>query len=198
MAPASRGRSGACVVAAGLDLGRHPAAVLASLPARCAFAVLGGVLARVLRSPRAGRRTGTPTRRAADPGPPAHPAQRRIPASGPVLSSVPTAVRTVPPVSRPAGEALQPVRVRGHSGVSDITLGRATVESNLYAQLQGSCTLGRNIGCPAGPHVNISQFENTDTSREYLRDEHRPASGRHQAAIRRTVNRILLIKWALS
>jgi hypothetical protein len=65
------------------------------------------------------------------------------------------------------------------------------------AQLQGSCTSGGNTGFRAGPHINITQFENTDASREYLRDEHRPASGRHQAAIRRTVNRILLIAWTL-
>jgi hypothetical protein len=62
---ASRGRSGACVLAAALNLSRHPAAVLTSLPAPCAFADLDGVLARVLRSPRADRRAGSPARRAA-------------------------------------------------------------------------------------------------------------------------------------
>ena len=60
------------------------------------------------------------------------------------------------------------MRVHGHSGVLDITLGRPTVEwtveSNLYAQLQGSCTLGRSMGFQPGPHVNIAQFENTDTT----------------------------------
>jgi hypothetical protein len=41
-----------------------------------------------------------------------------------------------------------------------------TVESNLHVQLQGSCALGRNAGSRPGPHVNINQFENTDTNRE--------------------------------
>jgi hypothetical protein len=72
-------------------------------------------------------------------------------------------VRTVPPASRPAREALYPVRVHGHSDVLDITLGQATaewtVESNLYAQLQGSCTLGRDMGFQPGSHTNIAQFE---------------------------------------
>jgi len=39
---------------------------LTSLPAPCAFADLDGVLARVLRSPRVDRRTGSPARRAAE------------------------------------------------------------------------------------------------------------------------------------
>jgi hypothetical protein len=53
-------------VAAALSLSRHRAAVLTSLPAPCAFADLDGVLARVLRLPRADRRTGSPARRAAE------------------------------------------------------------------------------------------------------------------------------------
>ena len=48
-----------------------------------------------------------------------------------------------------------------------------TVESNLYVQLQGSCTLGRSMGFQPGPHANIAQFENTDTNRENVRDGHR-------------------------
>ena len=71
-----------------------------------------------------------------------------------------------------------------------------TVESNLYAQLPGSCTLGRNMGFQPGPHANMAQFENTGTNREMFEMGTVPASGRHQAAIRRTVNRILLIEWA--
>jgi hypothetical protein len=59
------------------------------------------------------------------------------------------------------------------------------VESNLYAQLQGSCTLGRNMGFQPGPHTSITQFENTDTNRENVRDGHRAdgwsASGYNQA-----------------
>ena len=53
-------------MAAALNLSRHPAAILTSLPAPCAFADLDGVLARVLRSPRADRRTGSPAHRAAE------------------------------------------------------------------------------------------------------------------------------------
>ena len=34
-----------------------------------------------------------------------------------------------------------------------------TMESNLYAQLQRSCTLGRDIGFQPGPHASIAQFE---------------------------------------
>jgi len=93
------------------------------------------------------------------------------------------------------------VRVHGHSDVLDITLEQATVEwnvkSNLYAQLQGSCTLGRNMGFQPRPHANIAQFENTNTAGKTFEMGAVPASGRHQTAIRRTVNRILLIKWTL-
>jgi hypothetical protein len=60
-----------------------------------------------------------------------------------------------------------------------------TVESNLYAQLQGSCTLGRDMGFQPGPHANMAQFENTDANRENVRDGHRSgersASGCNQA-----------------
>ena len=38
------------------------------------------------------------------------------------------------------------------------------MESNLYAQLQGSCTLGRDMGFQPGPHATIPQFENTDAT----------------------------------
>ena len=89
------------------------------------------------------------------------------------------------------------MRVHGHSDVLDITLERATVEwtvkSNLHAQLQDSCTLGRNMGFQPGPHANIAQFENTDTTGKIFEMGTVPTSGRHQTAIRRTVNRILLI-----
>jgi hypothetical protein len=71
--------SGAWVLLATVNLCRHPTAVLTSLSAPCAFAELAGVLARVLRSPRADCRTGLPAPRAGDPEPPAHPALRRMP-----------------------------------------------------------------------------------------------------------------------
>ena len=94
-------------MAAALNLSRHPAAVLTSLPAPSVFADLDGVLA--------------PCPALASSGPPgwiasasggriqSRPRIRHCgacPVSGPVLSSVPTAVRTVPPVSRPARGAL--------------------------------------------------------------------------------------------
>ena len=116
------------------------------------------------------------------------------PVSGPVLSSVPAARSGR---SRRRRGRRGPVRVHGHSGVSGIMLEQATVESNLYAQLQGSCTLGRNMGFQPGPHANIAQVENTDTNRENDRNGHRSGERSAQMAIRRTVNRILLIKWTL-
>ena len=60
----------------------------------------------------------------------------------------------------------------------DITLGRATVEwtmeSNLYAQLQGSCTLGREMGFQPSLHPNIALFENTDTTRQNAQNARHP------------------------
>ena len=47
------------------------------------------------------------------------------------------------------------------------------MESNLYAQLRRSCTLGRDMVSRPGSHANIAQFENTDISRDSVRDEHR-------------------------
>lgn len=167
-------------MAAALNLSRHPAAVLTSLPAPCAFADLDGVLAPCPALASSGP-PGLDRRRVGrlDPEPPRIRHCGACPASGPVLSSVPTAVRTVPPASRPAREALYPVRVHGHSDVLDITLGQATaewtVESNLYAQLQGSCTLGRDMGFQPGSHTNIAQFENTAINREDARNGHRSA-----------------------
>jgi len=55
-----------------------------------------------------------------------------------------------------------------------------TMESNLYAQLQRSCTLGRDMGSQAGSHANIAQFENTDINREDARNGHR--SGKRSAS----------------
>jgi hypothetical protein len=153
---ASRGRSGACVLAAALNFGPHPAAVLTSLAAPCAFADLDGVLARVLRSPRAGRRTGSPGRRAAGSGAAAHPALRRIPGVRTHLSRY---LKSGPggPASVAAGEGSPvtsedswPFRCFGHH------VGASDVESNLYVQLQGSCTLGRNMGFQLGPYTNIA------------------------------------------
>ena len=66
IAPGEPRALGACVLAAALSLSRHPAAVLTSLRAPCSFADLDGVLARVLRSPRADCRAGSPARRAAE------------------------------------------------------------------------------------------------------------------------------------
>ena len=68
-----------------------------------------------------------------------------------------------------------------------------TVESNLCAQLQGFCTLGRDMGFQPGPHTNIALFENTDTTGKMFGIGTVSASGRHQIAISRTVNRISLI-----
>ena len=48
-----------------------------------------------------------------------------------------------------------------------------------------------------GPHANMAKFENTVMNREMFEMGAVSASGRHQAAIKRTVNRILLIKWIL-
>ena len=152
-------------MAAALNLSRHPAAVLTSLRAPCAFADLDGVLAPCpalassgppgwIASASGGRIRGRPrasgtAARARRPGP-----------------SYPRYLQPGPdgPASVAAGEeALYPVRVHGHSDVLDITLGQATaewtVESNLYAQLQGSCTLGRDMGFQPGFHTNIAQFE---------------------------------------
>ena len=52
------------------------------------------------------------------------------------------------------------------------------MESNLYAQLQGSCTLGRDMGFQPGPHATIAQFENTDTTGKMFEMGTVPASGR--------------------
>ena len=49
-----------------------------------------------------------------------------------------------------------------------------------------------------GLSANIAQFENTDTTGKAFEMSIVRTSGRHQIAIRRTVNRILLIKWGLS
>ena len=52
-------------------------------------------------------------------------------------------------------------------------------------------------GFQPGLHANVDQFENTDASRKTFEMGIVPTNGRHQAATRRTVNRILLTKWKL-
>ena len=53
------------------------------------------------------------------------------------------------------------------------------VESNLCNQLQGTCTLGRQIGFQPGPCVSITQFENIVTNREIIRMDVIPTGRRH-------------------
>ena len=53
------------------------------------------------------------------------------------------------------------------------------------------------MGFHLGLHANISQFENTDTIGKTFEMDTVPTSGRHQTAIGRILNRILLIKWIL-
>ena len=162
--PYSRRRAGAlgsCVVVAALNLSRHRPRSSPHCARRAHSRTLTAFWPRVLRSPRADRRAGSLARRAAGStiarasGTAAH--ARR---PGPVLSSVPTAAGRSRQRPRPAREALSPARVHGHSGVPGITSERATVEwtveSNLDAQLQGSCALGRDMGFQPGPHANIS------------------------------------------
>jgi len=59
------------------------------------------------------------------------------------------------------------------------------VESNLYAQLQGSCTLGRNMSFQPGPHTNMTPVRKDWYNRENIRDGHcadeRPTSDYNQA-----------------
>jgi hypothetical protein len=71
------------------------------------FADLDGVLVPVSCA-RLERTAGLDHQRVGrqNPEPPVHPALRRMPGVRSVLSSVPTAVRTVPPASRSAREAL--------------------------------------------------------------------------------------------
>ena len=153
---ASRGRSGACVLAAALNIGPHPAAVLTSLAAPCAFADLDGVLARVVRSPRGAAGLDHQGVGRQDPEPPCIRHCGAFPAFGPVF---PRHLKSGPggPASVAAGEGSPvtsedswPFRCFGHH------VGASDVESNLYVQLQSSCTLGRNMGFQLGPYTNIA------------------------------------------
>jgi hypothetical protein len=91
------------------------------------------------------------------------------------------------------------VRVHGHAGVLGITLARAAVEwrveSNLRAELQGFCILGRSMGFQPGLHVSIIQFENIDIAGNMIEMDIVSSTGWQQTVMRRTVNRILLRKW---